>query len=148
MFRQMLVESLRREFPDVQILEASEGREALRLVDEVHPSLVLMDIKLRGENGLDLTKKIKNHHPETPVVILTSNDLPEYREAAQKAGATQFVAKGSASFQDIVGVGPCDTLNWGWWKSYEPKGWQSPPCPLREYRCQAVSMLTEEAMMP
>jgi hypothetical protein len=38
------------------------------------------------------------------VVILTSNDLPEYREAAQKVGATQFVAKGSASFQEILGV--------------------------------------------
>jgi DNA-binding NarL/FixJ family response regulator len=101
-FRQMLVESLKREFPDLEILEAAEGKEALRLVEEAHPILVFMDIKLPGESGLDLTKEIKHHPPETTVVILTSNDLREYREAAQKAGATQFIAKGSASFQDIL----------------------------------------------
>jgi DNA-binding NarL/FixJ family response regulator len=103
-FRQNLVELLKEEFPDIEILEAGGGEEALRLVNELHPFLVFMDIRLPGENGLELTTKIKNHHPETVVVILTSQDLPEYREAAQNVGATHFVSKVSTSVQEILGV--------------------------------------------
>jgi DNA-binding NarL/FixJ family response regulator len=101
-FKQTLVESLVQSFPEVQIMGAGDGTEALRLVEEDHPVLVIMDIKLPGDSGLDLTRKIKKDHPEISVVILTSYDLQEYREAAQRFGASHFLCKGSTTMQEIL----------------------------------------------
>jgi len=61
-----------------------------------------MDIRLPGENGLELTKKIKKNYPDITVVIVTSYDLPEYREAARESMADYFVPKGW-SVQDFQG---------------------------------------------
>ena len=66
------------------------------------PDLIFMDIKLPGENGLDLTAKIKAKYPEVIVIVLTSYDTPEYREAAVKAKANHFLAKGTASTEGIL----------------------------------------------
>ena len=54
-----------------------------------------MDIRLPGENGLELTQKIKVIYPDVTVVILTSYDLPEYRQAARQSKADHFVSKDS-----------------------------------------------------
>jgi DNA-binding NarL/FixJ family response regulator len=59
-----------------------------------------MDIRLPGENGLELTKKIKRNNPGIITVILTSYDLLEYRQAARESMADYFVPKGS-SIQDF-----------------------------------------------
>jgi DNA-binding NarL/FixJ family response regulator len=61
-----------------------------------------MDIKLPGETGLDLTKRIKTNDTSIVVIILTSYDLPEYREAAQQYGADYFVSKGSSTREEIL----------------------------------------------
>jgi DNA-binding NarL/FixJ family response regulator len=66
------------------------------------PDVIFMDVKLPGENGLDLTAKIKAAYPNTIVVILTSYDTLEYREAAGKAKANYFLAKGSSSKEGIL----------------------------------------------
>ena len=50
-----------------------------------------MDIRLPGENGLELTKRIKMNYPDIIMVILTNYDLPEYREAARESMADYFV---------------------------------------------------------
>jgi DNA-binding NarL/FixJ family response regulator len=67
------------------------------------PDLIFMDIKLPGENGLSLTRKIKAAHPNIIVVILTSYDLPEYRDAAFQYDANYFFTKASPT-AEIVGV--------------------------------------------
>ncbi|MGZ3539371.1 MAG: response regulator, partial [Thermodesulfobacteriota bacterium] len=69
-------------------------------IDSFHFKIVFMDIRLPGENGLELTKKIKQNYPDIIIVILTSYDLPEYRQAALKRLADCFVPKGS-SIQDF-----------------------------------------------
>ena len=94
-FRQTLKESLQMSFPTVAIEEVADGGEVLREVDAFLPDLIFMDIKLPGENGLELTKKIKATHPNITIVILTSYDIPEYREAAFQYGADRFLAKTS-----------------------------------------------------
>ena len=63
-----------------------------------------MDIRLQGENGLELTKKIKARYSEIVVVILTSYDLPEYRQASEVCGASQFFSKDSSSREEILAV--------------------------------------------
>jgi DNA-binding NarL/FixJ family response regulator len=102
-FRQSFKEILQDEFPSLEINEAADGVEALQKVDSFRPQLIFMDIKLPGENGLRLTQKIKSHHPEIIVIVLTSYDLPEYREAAHRSQANYFLTKGSPT-QEILDV--------------------------------------------
>jgi DNA-binding NarL/FixJ family response regulator len=60
-----------------------------------------MDIKLPGVNGLELTRKIKAAHPNITIFILTSYDIPEYREAAFQYGADRFVPKTSLNRMEL-----------------------------------------------
>ena len=99
-FRQRLKESLCFRFPTMEIEEEPDGRDLINKIDSFHPKIVFMDIRLPGDNGLELTKKIKKNYPDITVIILTSYDLPEYREAARESMADYFVPKGS-SIQDF-----------------------------------------------
>jgi DNA-binding NarL/FixJ family response regulator len=100
-FRQALTEVLKSQFPYMAIEEAGNGAEAFEKIHNFSPALVFMDIKLPGENGLDLTQRIKAQHPEIVVMILTSYDLPEYRDVAFRCGANHFIVKGSSTFEEI-----------------------------------------------
>ena len=62
-FRQTLKESLRSRFPMMEIKEAPDGRDLFNKIDSFHPKIVFMDIRLPGENGLELTKRIKRIIP-------------------------------------------------------------------------------------
>jgi len=100
-FRQALTEVLRSQFPYMVMEEAGNGPEALEKIDAFSPALIFMDIKLPGENGLEVTRRIKARYPAMVVVILTSYDLPEYRDAAFRYGANHFIVKGSSTFEEI-----------------------------------------------
>ena len=63
---------------------------------------MFIDIRLLGESGLELTKKVKANHPEIVVVILTSYDLPEYRQAVLLSKADHFVTKDSPTQEFLV----------------------------------------------
>jgi DNA-binding NarL/FixJ family response regulator len=94
-FRQMIKEILCTRFPTMEISEEPDGSELFSKLDAFHPNIVLMDIRLPGENWLELTKMIKMNYPDIIVVILTSYDLPEYRQAAVQSKADHFVMKDS-----------------------------------------------------
>ena len=66
-FRGMLKENLLTRFPSMVIQEAEEGKAALQKVEALQPDLIFMDLQLPGENGLQLTKKIKTSYPGTKV---------------------------------------------------------------------------------
>jgi DNA-binding NarL/FixJ family response regulator len=100
-FRKALMERLQTSFPAVAIHEVADGGEALREVDAFLPDLIFMDIKLSGENGLELTKKIKAAHPDMIIFIITSYDLFEYRDAASRYGANHFLAKASFNWREL-----------------------------------------------
>ena len=101
-FRKSLTEILSDKFPSMLIEEAANGKEALELIQTLPPNLIFMDIKLPDESGLDLTQHIKTTHPEIPVIILTSYNIPEYRDAAQQSGATHFFVKSISTSEEIV----------------------------------------------
>ncbi len=103
-FRQSLMEMLCERFPKMDVEEAEDGEEALQKVEGLLPHLVFMDIKLPGANGLEITRKIKERYSTIQVIILTSYDLPEYREAAVKYGADHFLSKESSSREDILAL--------------------------------------------
>jgi DNA-binding NarL/FixJ family response regulator len=83
--------------------EARDGEEALRKIDALVPDIIFMDIKLPGENGLQLTKRVKTKYPEIIVIILTYYDLPEHRDAAFQCGASHFLPKGTST-EEVVGL--------------------------------------------
>jgi len=93
-FRDTLSGVLHTHFPDMQVVEAEDGVQALDEVESVLPDIIFMDIKLPGASGIELTRQIKLAHAEVVVVILTSYDLPEYRQAAYRNGADCFISKG------------------------------------------------------
>jgi len=101
-FRKLLKETLHSRYPSMEIFEAADGEEAMQKINSYLPDLIFMDIKLPGENGLELTAKIKAGYPDIIVIILTSYDTPEYREAAIQVKADYFLAKGSSSKEGIL----------------------------------------------
>ena len=100
-FRKALMEKLRRSFPEVAINEMADGGEALREIEAFLPDLIFMDIRLSGENGLELTEKIKTAHPNIVIIIMTSYDLIEYRDVASQHGANRFLAKESFNWREL-----------------------------------------------
>lgn len=103
-FRQSLGEILRLRLPEVRVLEAGDGTEAFRVIQSEPVAVVLMDIRLPGENGLELTKKIKRNYKGLHVIIVTNHDLTEYREAAFRYGADHYIDKNSVTCEEIAGL--------------------------------------------
>ncbi len=102
-FRQMLKEILYSKFPTMNIAEEPDGNQLFLTMDVFRPQIVFMDIRLPGESGLELAKKIKKNYPDVVVVMLTSYDLPEYRQAALQSKADHFVTKDSPT-QDFLAL--------------------------------------------
>ncbi len=100
-FRQLVKNNLQDQFPSMDIIEAADGVEAFQKIDSHPPNLILMDITLPGKNGLELTRKIKADYPGVIIIILTSHDSPEYREAAVRYKANYFLSKGSIATDEV-----------------------------------------------
>lgn len=90
--RRSLKALLSTSLPDVEIWEAADGTEALRLAEDLHPRLVVMDIRMPGLDGIAATRAIKSRLPEIKVLVLSL--YPNLREEALAAGADLFVGKG------------------------------------------------------
>jgi len=74
--------------------EARDGQEAIERCREFHPDLILMDVSMPRVNGLEATRKLKAHSPETSVLILTAHADHSLLMDAVKAGAAGYVLKG------------------------------------------------------
>ena len=100
LFRQLINEKLHDRFPAIELYQAIDGEEALLKVESLHPHLIFMDVRLPGESGLELTKKIKAQYPSMIVVILTGYDLPEYQRASWQY-ADYFLSKNSTTMENL-----------------------------------------------
>lgn len=76
--------------------EANDGREAIELVSQHLPDVVLMDISMAGLNGLDATKQIKKDRPEARVIMLSALSSEQYVLQALRSGAVGYLLKESA----------------------------------------------------
>jgi DNA-binding NarL/FixJ family response regulator len=83
--------------PGLQVVgEAGNGAEAMRLVQELEPDVVLMDIRMPEVDGIEATRRITRDRPSTRVLILTSFHTDAYVLEALRSGACGYVLKDSA----------------------------------------------------
>ena len=75
------------------IAQARDGNEAIKLYEEHKPDLVLMDITMRGKDGLSASKEILEKDPSAKIIMLTMLNDDEYRTTAEKLGVSGFVLK-------------------------------------------------------
>ena len=90
---------------DIEVAgEAGSGTEAVELVEELRPDVVLMDVRMPGVDGIEATRQIVKSGSSTRIIILTTYDLDEYVFAALRAGASGFMLKDVHPLELVEGV--------------------------------------------
>jgi two-component system response regulator NreC len=90
---------------DLVILgEASNGKQALELVEKLNPDVVIMDITLPDISGIDATRQIKESHPNVAVVALTIHEDQQYFFEMLQVGASGYVPKRAAPDDLITAI--------------------------------------------
>ncbi|MEU0674649.1 response regulator transcription factor [Streptomyces sp. NPDC006172] len=88
--------------PDLEVVgEAATGAEAVELVRDVSPHVVVMDIRMPGMDGIEATRRITSGPSDTRVLVLTTFDEDDYVYGALRAGASGFAVK-DMSLDDIL----------------------------------------------
>lgn len=91
--------------PDMTIVgEVADGDNALRMTEETHPDVVVMDISMPGMSGLDGVRRVKESVPDTQVVVLTMHEDQRYFFQALEAGASGYVIKGAAPIELLTAI--------------------------------------------
>lgn len=84
--------------PDMNVVgQAENGRNALDIVDECQPDVILMDVRMPVMDGVAATREIAKNHPDVAVIILTTFDDDEYIFEGLRAGAHGFLLKDISS---------------------------------------------------
>ncbi|MDN4592668.1 response regulator [Polycladomyces subterraneus] len=90
---------------DMEVVgEAKSGIEALQLVEEVQPDVILMDINMPGMNGVEAIRRIHTQHPRIAIIVLTMYDRDEYLYESIRAGATGYLLKDAPSGDVIAAI--------------------------------------------
>jgi len=94
------IRALLEDMPDVEVVgEADDGRQALAMAGELRPDLVLMDIAMKGMNGLEATAQLRQDYPDCGVIILSMHASSDYVEQALRAGANGYMLKDAATLE-------------------------------------------------
>ncbi|UTW61877.1 response regulator transcription factor [bacterium SCSIO 12741] len=73
--------------------EASDSKSLFRLLNRVSPNLILLDIQLPGENGLEIARKLKEKHPHIRILILSTHPESEFIQTALNSGHMAMSSK-------------------------------------------------------
>lgn len=102
--RRIICEILKSQADIDIVCEASNGRDAVRLANELKPDLVLLDITMPGMNGLEAARLIKHELPDTHILIVSQFASPAFIQEAFASGASGYVIKDKASIELIPAV--------------------------------------------
>jgi DNA-binding NarL/FixJ family response regulator len=91
--------------PDIELIgTACDGAEAVKMVAEHQPNLVLMDIRMPEMSGIQATREIKTRYPDVKVVLLTMHDEDDYIFEGISAGASGYLLKDSSRDELISSI--------------------------------------------
>src|SRR6185436_8069434 len=91
--------------PDLEVCgEAAEMAEALRLVAETQPDAAVIDISLKGANGIDLIRRIKDRNDHVGMLVWSMHSESLYAERALRAGARGYVNKDQATDRIVEAI--------------------------------------------
>jgi DNA-binding NarL/FixJ family response regulator len=94
------IRALVEDKPGINVIaETGDGDEALRMIGELHPNLVLLDITLPTINGFEVLEQVTKQYPQTRVIILTVHEGTEYAMRALRGGAAGYLPKSAASIE-------------------------------------------------
>lgn len=83
--------------PGDTVLECASGDEAVRAIAGFRPDCVTMDVRLPGLCAFKTVRAIREAHPAARIIVVTSYDQPDFRQAARDAGAANYVVKENLS---------------------------------------------------
>ncbi len=90
--------SLLSQYEDLQVIgEAYQGPVVMQLVASLRPDIILLDIRLGGQNGLDLARQMRRMHPQSRIIILTSYDEESFLLQAAQAGVHGYLLKSASA---------------------------------------------------
>jgi two-component system response regulator NreC len=98
------IRALLEDQTDIEVVgEAEDGQTTVRMVSQLQPDVVVMDIAMPLLNGLEATRQIRRDYPEVKVLILTMHENEEYIRQVLAAGALGYVLKDAAA-RDLIGA--------------------------------------------
>jgi two-component system, NarL family, invasion response regulator UvrY len=91
--------------PDMKVIgEATGGKEAMRLIRQFQPDVMVMDLSMPDMDGLDVTKNLQSAGTKTKALILTMHATEEYAMRLMQAGARGFLSKDAPSDEVVVAI--------------------------------------------
>jgi len=97
--------------------EAANGVDAVKLVAELKPDILVTNLTMPGLDGIEVTRRVRESSPPTMVIVLSMWDPGRYAETAKKAGAVTYIVKDSAvdnlvpAIRAAMAAGETATLN-------------------------------------
>ena len=90
---------------DIEVIgEAGDGREAIRIADQLVPDLLLIDLSMPKLNGIEAIKEIKKKHPKIKILVLTVHKGDEYIIASLEAGADGYILKDASQNELLLAM--------------------------------------------
>jgi two-component system response regulator NreC len=86
------------------VAEASDGEEAIRQVESLHPDIAIMDISMPTVNGLNAAQEINRSSKKTKTILLTQHDEGQYIRAALEAGVSGYVLKNQVANELLLAI--------------------------------------------
>ncbi len=99
------IKALLENEPNIEVIaEASSGQEALELVGEFQPDILIIDIRMPGMSGLEATSKLKNYSDKTRALILSMHDTEEYVLQSIRVGASGYLLKDNSKEEFLKAI--------------------------------------------
>ena len=92
------VRSVLANHPDIDVVGEADGSASLFAnIAALNPDIILLDIRMPGQNGIEITQRLKREHPQVKVILLTTYDDEEFLFGALRAGAEGYLLKSASN---------------------------------------------------